>query len=486
MSADGRYHALVPEAGSVIGGKYRLRRPVGEGAMASVWSAVHETLGRPVAVKFIHARATQSEVLVARFMREARIAAAVQHRFVVDIFDFGKTQQGEPFMVMELLNGETLADRITRGPPIPAKQFVRMMEQCLTGLEAVHAAGIVHRDLKPENVFLNHDGDGGFPKLLDFGISRLDDSINGERADKLTREGTVLGTPWYMSPEQVRGKSDLDHRTDLYSIGVIMYEALTGLLPFDSETIGDLMVMIATEPAIEVHRLRTDLPKELSDVVAKAMTKDRSRRFQSANTMRMALRRARGALGDDQFTIVSRKAPSEPPEKLASGDLIPARHLGGSTGGSQSTGTSPSAATLAAPPSPLPSDQEPGPFEGEPSPRRFSVPLLIGAAVGAAGVALAIGLSADRVETIPATSRPASTAPVVDAGIEVELGVEDEENATLPEAPPEVEEPSEVEEPPEVEESMVEPARMRARRRTQRRRATMRRGPVEAFDDPGF
>lgn len=321
------YHDDVPKSGSVIGGKYRLRRCVGDGAMGSVWSAVHETLGRPVAVKFIHNRGQANpEVTTARFLQEARAAAAVQHRFVVDIFDFGKTEQGDPYMVMELLQGESLADRITRGPPLPIKHFVRMMTQALSGLDAVHKAGIVHRDLKPENIFIIHDADGGFPKLLDFGISRVDESVAGGRASRLTTEGILLGTPWYMSPEQVRGR-DVDHRTDIYSMGVIMYEAITGLPPFDAEAVGDLLVKIATVPETPVVALRPDLPASLSDVIAKAMAKESEDRYDSAHSMRLALLAVEKDL-PEAFTVVIEREDSEPPVPLASDELMAAASTG--------------------------------------------------------------------------------------------------------------------------------------------------------------
>ncbi len=503
MRMDGRYHAAVPEAGQVIGGKYRLRRPVGEGAMASIWSAVHETLGRPVAVKFIHSRA-MSEVAAARFMREAKIAASVQHRFVVDIFDFGKTQQGEPFMVMELLNGETLADRMMRGPPIPAQQFVRMMENCLTGLEAVHDAGIVHRDLKPENVFVIHDGDGGFPKLLDFGISRVDDSVIGERANKLTREGAVLGTPWYMSPEQVRGKADLDHRTDLYSVGVILYEVLTGTLPFDARTVGDLMVMIATEPAVALEHLRRDLPVELSDVVAKAMAKNPAKRFQTAKEFRTALRAVRANLGEDAFTMVSLRPPSEPPQKLASEDLVPARPVtGGVARAVAPKAAAPAIPTEAAETGEAQGVDEPGLAVDAPTPAPASVParslgeldtmaapaakprraglLVAGLALALGGVGVGLSLSQgtdpgeDVVTTEPVAAEPAMEptpdplpAETADAGAVVRT------EPAVPDEPADLEEPE-----PAVEEPAVT-------RRVRRRRPTMRAASVEAFDDPGF
>ena len=398
--------------------------------MATVWSAIHETLGRPVAVKFIHAQALGSETAVARFMHEARVAAAIQHRFVVDIFDFGKTEQGEPYMVMELLNGESLADRITRGPPIPLKTFIRMMEQCLTGLEAVHAAGIIHRDLKPENVFLIHDSDGGFPKLLDFGISRMDESVMGERATRLTREGAVLGTPWYMSPEQVRGKSDLDHRTDLYSMGVMLYEVLSGTLPLDSETVGDLMVKIATEEPEALAIRRPVIPRSLSEIVARAMAKSPSERFPTAKSLRLALRKQRQTISDDLFTVVMGRASSEPPLKLGSGDLVPAKPPDSAPSPPLRRVSRRPAATLAAtaddlealpatvaPDASLPSTRR--------APRRAVIALVLTVATGAAAVAaMRAGLLHAPTETTnEGSSAIAAPMPPVEEDSSLERGL---------------------------------------------------------------
>lgn len=306
--------------GSIIGGKYRLRRLVGRGAMASVWAGIHETLGRPVAVKCFHGESEPDGEMVARFMQEARATAAVQHRYVIDIFDFGATETHEPFMVMELLQGDTLAERLNWGPAMPLKTFLNIIDMSLSGLNAAHKAGIVHRDLKPENIFIVHDEDGGFPKLLDFGISLISrKSYQSRKVDRLTQEGTIVGTPYYMSPEQVRGK-ELDPRTDIYSMGVIMYEVLTGQLPFEAYETGDLLVKIATEDAVPLSGVRPELGEGLSGIVEKAMSRHVHERFQDVQQMRFALQQ----LELPKATIFTVVVPNSHPDasRIGSEDIV--------------------------------------------------------------------------------------------------------------------------------------------------------------------
>lgn len=258
--------------------------------MASVWRAWDLTLQRPVAVKLLFARESHTEeVLVDRFLREARIAASVQHRNVIHIVDFGTTSDGQPFMVMELLEGETLAARLRRQKPLPVADVVQIGHLTLRGLGAVHAAGIIHRDLKPENVYLKNEGGVVYPKILDFGISRSIDPPHGPRSALTTREGVIVGTPEYMSPEQARGVKQLDYRTDLYSMGVVLYESLTGKLPFVSENVGDLIIKIVTGSAVPVHELVPSVPRAVSDVVARAMARLPGDRFFDAAEMQEAL-----------------------------------------------------------------------------------------------------------------------------------------------------------------------------------------------------
>jgi len=275
----------------VIAGRYELQSLIGEGGMAAVWRARDQTLERPVAVKLLFARDERDrDKLVKQFVREARIAASVQHRNVIHIVDFGTTEQQQPFMVMELLEGESLGQRMHREPRLSVEELMHVASLTLRGLGAVHQAGIVHRDLKPDNIFLVRDGKAGlFPKILDFGISRSVEPRSGRRSALTTQEGIIVGTPEYMSPEQARGLRNLDHRTDLYSMGVVLYEALTGRLPFNNEHVGDLIIQIVTAQVPSVHELMPSVPLAISDVVTKAMSREREARFADAGEMQQAL-----------------------------------------------------------------------------------------------------------------------------------------------------------------------------------------------------
>jgi serine/threonine protein kinase len=276
--------------GKLVGGRYRLESMIGKGGMASVWRAVDQTLDRPVAIKFLFLRdSRRSDDMVPSFLREARIAAAVRHRNVVDILDFGTDEEGVPFMVMEVLEGETVQDRLTRGESFSRAEILTLTVRVLQGLAAVHDAGIVHRDLKPANIFLIHDRSGIYPKLLDFGISRSVQPQSGRQSPVTTKDGHIVGTPEYMSCEQARGLTDIDKRTDIYSMGVIMYELLTGRLPFQAPHTGDLIVQIMTDDPPRVHELRPEVGVPISDLVARAMQRDRELRFPDVEEMRKAL-----------------------------------------------------------------------------------------------------------------------------------------------------------------------------------------------------
>ena len=300
----------------VIAGRYRLESPIGEGAMGAVWRAEDQTLKRQVAIKFLFVKGSRDpQGMVDQFLREARIAASVQHRNVIHTVDFGTVDDFQPFMVMELLSGESLGDRMARKPPLSSEQLIHIVSLTLRGLSAVHDAGIVHRDLKPHNVFLQRDADAVYPKILDFGISR---SLNGgaERPSAIaTQEGLIIGTPDYMSPEQARGELNIDRRADIYSMGAIIFEGLTGRLPFVAETIGDLIVQIVTTQAPRVIDVAPHVPKPLSDLVAQAMSKNRDNRFADARAMRRALL----AAAEAAWSRGGRIAASVPPAPVQGG-----------------------------------------------------------------------------------------------------------------------------------------------------------------------
>ncbi len=271
----------------LLGGRYRLDSPIGEGGMAVVWKALQLPLNRPVAIKFLHSvEGPRSDVIIQRFLREARALAAVKHPNVVQILDFGETEEGHPFMAMELLEGDSLCDRLDGGSVLSLRELEAIMDPVFHGLAAVHESGIVHRDVKPENIFLHLSSDGLVPKLLDFGVSRsVGKEFTGLSSAIPTVQGLIVGTPQYMSAEQARGIADIDLRTDIYSLGVILYQALTGLLPFDSEHFGDIIVMISTGTPPPFHELRPDLGPAMSALIERAMARDRDARFQHAREM---------------------------------------------------------------------------------------------------------------------------------------------------------------------------------------------------------
>jgi serine/threonine protein kinase len=243
-----RYYA----PGEVIAGKYELVRPLGEGGMGCVWLAHNRALDASVALKVLRAD-LEAEDAAERLMQEARAAARIGHRAIVRVFDFGHTEQGDPFIVMELLEGESLADVLSsRGRLSPIKA-VQMLLPVVDALAAAHARGIIHRDLKPDNIFLVREQRRTQPKVVDFGIAKVEQQTGPART--LTRQGTVLGSPGYMSPEQARGLMGVDHRTDVWSVCVVLYECITGRPAFEGDNYNALMVAIIQDrvvPSVEL------------------------------------------------------------------------------------------------------------------------------------------------------------------------------------------------------------------------------------------
>jgi serine/threonine-protein kinase len=273
--------------GTFVDGKYRIEEPIALGGMAAVYQATQVHLGRTVAMKVLLPR-HQSESK--RFYQEAKLAMSIFHPNVVRTFDRGILPDGMPYMVMELLEGCTLGDYLDAHGSLSVAQTLALGEQILGALSATHALGIVHRDLKPDNVFLEGGLAGaGAPeaKLLDFGISRA-----LRASARMTLSGITLGTPEYLSPEQARGERDVDHRTDLWSVGVLLYECLTGLLPFVGADLQKLLFAILGQTPAPPSHHAPGIPRSLDAIILSALAKKPSERFPTADDMREALQEA--------------------------------------------------------------------------------------------------------------------------------------------------------------------------------------------------
>src|SRR6478735_7017692 len=275
----------------VLVGRYRLDERLGAGGMGSIWRAHHLVLQAPVAVKLIDREAVPDEETLGRFMREAQSAATLRSPHVVQILDYGVDDK-LPFIVMELLDGENLAQRLRRLGRLGSADTARIVTHIGRAMARAHEANIVHRDLKPENVFLIRNEDEEIAKVLDFGVAKVSVGALGEQGSR-TRTGSILGTPYYMSPEQAQGNKTVDHRSDLWSLGVIAFECLTGKRPFYSDGLGDLVLQICIRD-IPVPSETSSVPVGFDAWFARAVARDPEARFQSARELSDALREVLG------------------------------------------------------------------------------------------------------------------------------------------------------------------------------------------------
>ncbi|MBX3225514.1 MAG: serine/threonine protein kinase, partial [Labilithrix sp.] len=305
--------------GKSIAGRYVLRALVGHGGMGAVYEAEHLGLGKRVAIKFIDQEFATDERIVARFAREARAMSAIESAHIVTVFDAG-TEDGRPYLVMELLRGEDLGQRLRRTRTVPVPEAMHVVAQVLKGLAKAHAAGIVHRDLKPDNVFLvKSDTDPLFAKIVDFGVSKIERPRDKTSPLALTGRGTVLGTPFYMCPEQAQAMPDVDARADIYSVGAILFECLSGRPPHTGETYEQIILSICMRDAPDLRAIDPSLAPEVAAFVARALSRDRGERFASAERMLAALH--------ELAPIEKTRVPLDPgaPETLMSpGVLFPA------------------------------------------------------------------------------------------------------------------------------------------------------------------
>ncbi|AKT40966.1 serine/threonine-protein kinase [Chondromyces crocatus] len=278
--------SLAP--GEIVDGKYRIVRLLGQGGMGEVYEGENTRIRRRVAIKVLHATISAQDESVTRFEREAQAAARIGSDHICEVLDLGALADGTRYMVMEYLDGETLGARIKNSGRLPPDRLIPIMAQVLDGLGAAHAAGIVHRDLKPDNIFIlqRKAGLSDFVKILDFGVSKFS-QLGGDEMN-VTRVGAVVGTPYYMSPEQARGLS-VDHRSDVYALGVLLYQAATGQVPFQAATFNELLFKIALEPAPPPQHFVPDLDPDFAAIIQRAMAREGSYRYQSCAEMKDAL-----------------------------------------------------------------------------------------------------------------------------------------------------------------------------------------------------
>jgi serine/threonine protein kinase len=272
--------------GMVIAGKYVIERTLGRGGMGAVYVVSHANTGKRMALKVLLPELVHNADLVGRFLREAQVMGRLQHRHVVDVFDVGR--DGDVlYIVMELLEGKPFSD-LLQDSTLTLEETLLILVRAMEGVSAAHDHGVVHRDLKPDNIFVCVGASGRLddPRVLDFGISKLDDGTG----QQLTRSGVAMGTPYYMSIEQLSGQRDLDQRVDVYALGVILYESIAGTPPYVADSVSALAIRVLTTHATHLGELRPDLPPGLADVIMRAIARNRDDRHRSVRSLIEALR----------------------------------------------------------------------------------------------------------------------------------------------------------------------------------------------------
>jgi serine/threonine-protein kinase len=286
-------------------GNYMITAKLGEGGMGVVYLAEHPVIGRKVALKAIHPELLRNPEVVSRFVTEAKAVNQIGNDHIVDIHDFGTTPSGEFYFIMEFLQGEALSDHLKHAAPMEASRALAIVAQVADALAASHQHGIIHRDLKPENIFLiNKSNSKDFVKVLDFGLAKL--TQGEEKVTHKTRTGSVMGTPYYMSPEQCEGKANIDHRADIYSLGVILFEMMTGKVPFGGEGYGEIIVKHITSPIPSVRACNPLLESAHELLVRRALAKSRDARFQTMEDFSAACLDPKGYAA----TVPSPKTPT--------------------------------------------------------------------------------------------------------------------------------------------------------------------------------
>jgi hypothetical protein len=361
------------KAGDVILGKYRMERVLGKGGMGEVLAVRHLELDDLFAIKLLLPKVLEKPDAVERFLREARAAAHLKGEHLVKVMDVGRLEDGSPYMIMEYLTGSDLAAVARERGPLPLKEALDYVLQACEAIAEAHAAGIIHRDLKPANLFLTRRANGAaFIKVLDFGISKRQDSTE----EDLTQSGAIVGSPHYMSPEQMRRSKTVDARGDIWSMGVVLYRLVTGVPPFQGENAGEVLAGVLQDDPEPPSSIVPDLPPELDAIIARALQKKPDRRYQSMNEFAVALR---DLLGEEPAPI-SRGAPLS---VRAVTDIAAAPTLAGAT-------------------------LEPSP--GAPVGRKKTSRAVMAAAVTATALAAAAGGWLIHRWTAPAPARPVTAA----------------------------------------------------------------------------
>jgi eukaryotic-like serine/threonine-protein kinase len=308
------------QPGEVIAERYLVERVLGAGGMGVVVSALHRTLGERVAIKLLFEHAAAEPKVIERFLREARAAARLRSEHVVRVSDVGTLANGTPYLVMEFLDGNDVASELSRRGPLPVAEAIDYVLQACEALAEAHAAGIVHRDLKPANLFLAaRPGGSRIVKIIDFGIAKSEES-----ASSLTATSGTIGSPMYMSPEQIRSPKSVDQRGDVWSLGVTCYELLTGRLPFNAESVHGTLASIVVDPPLSLRSFRSDLPAALEAALLPCFEKNRSRRYASVAELARALAPFGDAKAQERVNDIEKVLASAPsrlkPEPELGGD----------------------------------------------------------------------------------------------------------------------------------------------------------------------
>ena len=314
--------------GKTLSGRYMLRDVLGSGGMGTVYEAEHLGLKRAVAIKVLNPSQARKKTSVKRFQQEARAAGSIGHPNICEVYDLGSLDDGSPYLVMEKLTGRSLAQRIQRDGRIPPEEIAEIMLQALSGLNAAHDKGIVHRDIKPDNIFIaKRTGAGDIVKIVDFGVSKMMVRTDEDRSEDLdlTRTGMVMGTPYYMSPEQASGERKLDARVDIYACGVVMYEAATGRRPFLAPNYNALLLKIISGKHKAARELVAALPAGFDTVVNRAMAVQREHRYANASEMQRDLISLRASTAPVPRAPQKSHASVSPPSPHAPASRPPSR-----------------------------------------------------------------------------------------------------------------------------------------------------------------